>query len=126
MEVIKQEISEETCGVKIENNILDDALLDNFKYEIKKESNVESTDYALKEFPIKTEIEQDGNTVTCFKEKQKTTERQCSSFSCPRKHYNRKKKQTFEDIDKEVLRRIIHICIRAMHKYLSSAKKYSV
>ncbi|XP_072393109.1 uncharacterized protein [Diabrotica undecimpunctata] len=70
MEVIKQEISEETCKVEIENSELDDG----FKCEIKEESDLESTDdtfdcSALKEFPIKTEIEQDGNKLTRLKEK---------------------------------------------------------
>ncbi|XP_072396777.1 uncharacterized protein [Diabrotica undecimpunctata] len=79
MEVIKQEISEDTCEVKIENNGLDEALLDSFKYEIKVEPNLENIDYtsdclALKEFPVKTEVEQDGKILICFKEKQKTKE----------------------------------------------------
>ncbi|CAG9833370.1 unnamed protein product [Diabrotica balteata] len=79
MEVIKQETSEETCEVEIENSELDDALLDRFKGEIKEESNLESTDdtfdrSALKEFPIKTEIEQDGNKLTRFKGKRKINE----------------------------------------------------
>ncbi|XP_072383213.1 uncharacterized protein [Diabrotica undecimpunctata] len=76
MEVIKQEISEETCEVEIENNDLDYALLDRFKCEVKEESNLESRDdtfdcSALNEFLIKTEIEQDENKLTRFKGKRK-------------------------------------------------------
>uniref|UniRef100_A0A6P7GWU7 Zinc finger protein 845-like n=1 Tax=Diabrotica virgifera virgifera TaxID=50390 RepID=A0A6P7GWU7_DIAVI len=76
---VKQEISEQTCGVEIDNNGVDDVRLENFKSEIKEESNLESTDYPLecldlKEFPIKTKIEKDGNEVTCFEEKQNTTQ----------------------------------------------------
>uniref|UniRef100_A0A6P7H8L3 Uncharacterized protein LOC114345666 n=1 Tax=Diabrotica virgifera virgifera TaxID=50390 RepID=A0A6P7H8L3_DIAVI len=90
MEAIKQETIEEICEVKIENNGLDDALLDSFKCEIKEEddsfkcevkeeSNLESTDdifdcSAVKEFPIKTELEQDGNKLISFKGKRKIKE----------------------------------------------------
>ncbi|CAH1237712.1 unnamed protein product [Diabrotica balteata] len=75
---VKQEYSE-TCQVEIDYNDLNDPLLDGFKCEIKEESNQESTDnmfdsLALKEFPVKTKIEQDGNKLTSFKAKQKTKE----------------------------------------------------
>ncbi|XP_072391787.1 uncharacterized protein [Diabrotica undecimpunctata] len=59
---VKQEFSEDTCKVDIYSNKLDDALLDSFESVIKGEPNIESTHNTfnyldLKEFPIKTEIE---------------------------------------------------------------------
>ncbi|XP_050517390.1 zinc finger protein 98-like isoform X8 [Diabrotica virgifera virgifera] len=69
---VKQEISEEKCKTEIEYNNLDDALLGGFQYEIKEESNRQSShdthDYLdLKECLIKTEVEQ-------YEERQKTEE----------------------------------------------------
>ncbi|XP_072399772.1 uncharacterized protein [Diabrotica undecimpunctata] len=74
---IKQEFSEDTCKVEIYSNKVDEALLDNFKSEIKLDHNRKSThdslsfdDLDLNEFSLKTEIEEDENKLTLFEEKQ--------------------------------------------------------
>ncbi|CAH1281515.1 unnamed protein product [Diabrotica balteata] len=74
---VKQEICEETCKIKTENNDLDDALLDGFKREIQEESNRQSThdtynSLDLKKYTITTEIEQHGNNFKPFEDDKKS------------------------------------------------------
>ncbi|XP_050509982.1 zinc finger protein 160-like [Diabrotica virgifera virgifera] len=75
---VKQKFSEDPFKVELCSNKVDDALIDVFKKEIKEEPDVASIhdiiDYLdLKEFPIKTELE-DENQLTQFEEKQNNKE----------------------------------------------------
>uniref|UniRef100_A0A6P7GJJ5 Uncharacterized protein LOC114337642 isoform X3 n=1 Tax=Diabrotica virgifera virgifera TaxID=50390 RepID=A0A6P7GJJ5_DIAVI len=72
---VKQEVSEETCKIEIENNDVNDALLDNVKTEIKEEPQTEIThdsfDYLnLGEYPLKTETECDEDKLCLLQVKQ--------------------------------------------------------
>uniref|UniRef100_A0A6P7FB81 Zinc finger protein 254-like n=1 Tax=Diabrotica virgifera virgifera TaxID=50390 RepID=A0A6P7FB81_DIAVI len=76
---VKQEVSDETSQAKIYCSVVDDGALDICKIEIKKETLEESTqdrfDYVgLKQIPIKTEIEEQGEyKLMSFKEMQTNT-----------------------------------------------------
>ncbi|XP_050508058.1 zinc finger protein 85-like [Diabrotica virgifera virgifera] len=71
---IKQEGSEKSCKMEIDNNDTCVGLLDTFKIEIKEEPKTEPAyhtfvDLDLNKFPLKTEVEQDEYKFSPLEEK---------------------------------------------------------